>query len=732
MKRTAGNARARKLAAKGISMFPFLAVLVCAMGALIVLLVVITRQARDAAEEAAAKERQQQRDDLEAAAEMAEWRIEQLRASRQATARQLDEMRSTLGHLEEHARRLQDQLTHMQRAWDELKRDDADHDETLAKLKAELARTRQEIGKAEAELADAEKEMAEREPAYAIIPYQGPNQTRRRPIYIECGRDAVILQPEGIELPAAAFEGPMGPGNPLAAVLRAKREYMVGKGWIDPESDGEPYPLLLVRPDGVGAYAAARRALKSWGHDFGYELVAADWQVAFPPADPNLEAELRETLASARARQVRLAAAAPRHRRARAGRAYYRAAPGGGVMLEGGEPKPADYRPTRPHGNRSAGSPTGGFASADGSAGDGADGYAAAGSGLSVGRSGLVRDGSTTGGNLLRGSSDSGRSSRGELRGESGGARDADRLSGQGGSSGSGSGRGSTAVSEEQLAGIYGGIPSGRDSAGGGASNESANPTNRPMAGQPGADAQEMGNAVAGGAAGGVAGGAAGPMDEGMIAPRSTGGNASGALSASGGGSAVGKNQTRYGGQFGQPGQPGSGGPASSPSMGSPSGGGASGASQGKMTAASAAPRPGEYREPVDHRSLADDKGRDWALRGATYRATPIARTIHIDCHQDHLLVAAQPGGPGGQIIPFGVGPRIAAEELVSAVWDVLDAWGLAGRDMYWKPILQIHVDQGAEYRLTQLQEVLADSGLTIEGVAGNVRRQTRIPNTTR
>ena len=96
------------------------------------------------------------------------------------------------------------------------------------------------------------KEQAKRRPhCYAIIPYEGPNQTHRRPIYLECRADTVVIQPEGIELGEADFDGPLGAGNPLAAALRAAREYLVNRGTYDPQCDGEPYPLLLVRPRGM-------------------------------------------------------------------------------------------------------------------------------------------------------------------------------------------------------------------------------------------------------------------------------------------------------------------------------------------------------------------------------------------------------------------------------------------------------------------------------------------------
>ena len=79
----------------------------------------------------------------------------------------------------------------------------------------------------------------------------------------------------------------MGPGNPLAAALRAAREYMLAQREFDPQA-GEPYPMLLVRPEGIMAYYAAREAMKSWGCDFGYELIGDDWKLAYPSPDPRL------------------------------------------------------------------------------------------------------------------------------------------------------------------------------------------------------------------------------------------------------------------------------------------------------------------------------------------------------------------------------------------------------------------------------------------------------------
>ena len=64
--------------------------------------------------------------------------------------------------------------------------------------------------------------------------------------------------------------------------------YLLRQGQFDQEKSGEPYPLLLVRPSGIGAYCAARAAMKSWESEFGYELIDDDWQLAFDEPDEQL------------------------------------------------------------------------------------------------------------------------------------------------------------------------------------------------------------------------------------------------------------------------------------------------------------------------------------------------------------------------------------------------------------------------------------------------------------
>ena len=265
------------------------------------LLLAVTRQAKLQAVREAASKAAKQQDDLKAKREVIEWRIEQLKSSRKTTESQLTEFRLALGHVEEHARRFADRLDQLEAARRDHDRQTAPAKLQRAALESELQHVRGEIASAERRVADIKQQIEKRPHCYAIIPYEGPNQTHRRPIYLECLADAVVLQPEGIRFGEADFDGQLDAGNPLAAALRAVREYLTDRAGYDPRIHGEPYPLLLVRPRGILAFYAARGALQWWESDFGYELIGDDWNLQFPPPDPQLVKAIGQELELARA-----------------------------------------------------------------------------------------------------------------------------------------------------------------------------------------------------------------------------------------------------------------------------------------------------------------------------------------------------------------------------------------------------------------------------------------------
>ncbi|MBC8350898.1 MAG: hypothetical protein H8E66_02865 [Planctomycetes bacterium] len=297
------------------SLFPFLAVLVCTMGALIVLLVLVVQQARvyatsvaedrarnESALDEALEEQQLQVDDYE-------WQREVFDEQRAELAKKLSQRRLELSHLEDHIRRLEEKWRQLKAQADELQKLGSEKTASSEQAGEELQKLRSAIDAASRRLDEARKEAATRTQSFAIVPYEGVNGTKRRPIYIECTEQGIAIQPEGVVLRRGDLEGPLGPGNPLDAALRATREHWAKQGGT--ATHGEPYPLLIVRPNGTRAYNYAREALKAWDDEFGYELIDAEMQLEYPNRDPALQELLERTVQQARERQAILIAAMP-------------------------------------------------------------------------------------------------------------------------------------------------------------------------------------------------------------------------------------------------------------------------------------------------------------------------------------------------------------------------------------------------------------------------------------
>ena len=52
---------------------------------------------------------------------------------------------------------------------------------------AEIARLVDQLEQTKGKVAQAAERVRNAPPSFAIVPYEGPNGTRRHPIYIECG-----------------------------------------------------------------------------------------------------------------------------------------------------------------------------------------------------------------------------------------------------------------------------------------------------------------------------------------------------------------------------------------------------------------------------------------------------------------------------------------------------------------------------------------------------------------
>ncbi len=751
--------RLRASSGPGISLFPFLAVLICTMGALVPLLLAITRTARLQAESEALAKASEANSRVQTVQEMARWRIEQLKTSRRTTESQLSDARLELGHIEDHARRLRDQLARYKQTIDDFQRLGAADSRQRAEIGEELKHTQAKIAMAERDLAETRRTAAQRNRCYSVVPYQGPNQTHRRPIYLECRREAVVVQPEGIELVDTDFEGPLGPGNPLAAVLRAAREYMLSHHEFDMKA-GEPYPLLLVRPEGIAAYYAAREAMKSWGFDFGYELIDDDWRLSYPPPDARLASLLRQVAASARQEQARLIAAAPREYNRRRQVAYRATPDGGGFVADtvssgSDDPGSGSRASAGPAGRNLGGGGGSGSGGGNGGTGGGAGGLALAGNSGDVRRtyvgdapytgSGPYVAGSATG-SMAGGPQGGPAGSRYEVTssGPSGSAAHLGAQSPVGGSmdqpafpngnppifsSGVQNGT-STAIA------THGSAPNGAMVHGGGSAGQSAFPYGNAATSTGGAqNGTSTGLATDGSAlhGGAIHGGGSQPSDQGTGGRQSADGysQANGLIGQASG-------QTQSGSK-----SPSSSHPAEIPDgyvVGQPAHEQVA-ASVPKQPSGDAGPgqilRPGEWEPapgpPPDKPKKADDKDKkadrlgkkrtkdpvdkhreDWGLRNAANASAGVARPIRIECYRDRLVVVSDRGPAYNKQIVLGPRTASSVDSFISAIWEQMDGWGIAGRGMYWRPVLEVEVASDAQQRFSELTAQLRGSGLTV------------------
>lgn len=670
--------RIRPNSGPSISLFPFLAVLLCTMGALLVLLVLFSRAAQQpAGDEAAAKASAARADELAAAKDELAWRLEQLQSIRDRTADDLARARLQLAGVEEDARRITDELDALERTAEALAagtRPDAADAEAVAKLEQALADARATL--------DAERDGKAKKPAaFAVVPYVGANGTHRRPLYIECCIDGVFLQPEGVRLGPADFEGPPGPGNPLASALRAAREHIASQPGETGAPQMQPYPLLLVRPSGVMAYYAAREAIQSWGSEFGYQFIDEEWQLAYPPADPALAEAERRAVEESRRRLAWLQQVRPA-RPAKPPTQYRAATTRGGVVANGGpsvlgDQSRFDWTEAQASGGRGGGGGSGGAGGSGG--GSGSAGDAQPGRGFVAGGSGQGSMGPGTG------QPGSGGAFGGGAGGSPAGATPplGDRYSGP---------SKFYAAAPEAAAG---GGPGAGGSAGGGPAGGDAT---QDTAGGPGAatgtgrtNEQAVANAGTGQGPGG------GQPDGASASGSGTTANGQGGAGGNAGLASAGRAGAGGGGGEGSAASGATGGGGSGPSMpGLPQGSGGVSASAGSSAGG----------------SLAGRRGSNWASLATHDRPIPITRPIRLECSANEFRILADGSNRVETRIPVGVHTVDSIDMLVQAVHARVNGWGIAGDRMYWRPELVLSETPDGRGRREDLERLLADSGL--------------------
>ncbi len=303
---------ARRHHNNSISLFPFLAVLVCAMGSLILLLLVMTRKIRqdqyvenNAVVESAASEVNTELAARIAALEKqissAELNLNSLQENAQAYRSSVDESQVRITDLESELARLREKLkgtdagaVPVAESLAETRKLKAEEVALLRQLKdteKRLLSKQQQLAKAqdasnEASLAlqekhsdllklrdqvdEARSNLAKVSGTSTLLEFSNPTGTERTPIVVDVSGKGFEIYPNGIQITPADMEGFPVRDNPFLAAILTIHQHR-SKGSVT----GAPYVLLLVRPDGALPFYGAQRILTESNIHYGYELLEA-------------------------------------------------------------------------------------------------------------------------------------------------------------------------------------------------------------------------------------------------------------------------------------------------------------------------------------------------------------------------------------------------------------------------------------------------------------------------
>ena len=584
-------------------------------------------------------------------------KIEKMRAD---AAQRMKDDQAKVGHLEEHERRLEQEIAKLQLALKSL--EEAENEQTVDQdaAKSQLERLKEVIADTEKQIEELRKETVGKK-SYSIVPYKGANGTTRRPIYIECTKDAVTIYPEGIRLSAADFDGPLRSGNPLSAAIRAAREELNARAAAAGQTDlPDPYPLLIVRPDGTYAYSAALSAIGSWDSDFGYEFVEADWKLEYPDTDPRLEQVMRHAVEQARQRQAMLAKAAPRRYGPRLSLGSGEGGGGGGGDGEGGAGFEGVSHPGGDGDRIGDHSGENWIAGSTGGPSAGVDGGAGVGTGSTAGT------------------------------GAQGGMAGGNRYAGEGMTGGPG---GAGGDAEDNFADAS----TSPDATAGGTSGSGQSAGGSEQNGQPGSQTAAKGGQPGQGVAGGTeaSGSTQQPGGSTMAGSTTPTGAASSQTTSTGG-------------------SPGAEGGAAGGASGGQAGGASGSSSAGGSSGGAISYTPGQTA------SAAQSRGANWANEAATRRASAISRPIRVVVKPEQIDVMPTNQGGSGPVgestaITFHQPTDKVLDQLAATVKERMNEWGLAGHNMYWRPTLVLQVAPGAEQHAIRLNDLLRDSGIDVK-----------------
>jgi len=347
-----------------VQLFPFLAVLVCVMGALIFLLLVTSRQMRDVAIARALAElpvaaiatptapeplaepeipEPESANDAPAIADAADLaaRRGQLRAELDERTLQsdrlaalLEQQRLLVAAAQRRAQALQEELQQAEQKFGALTGQIAATRLSTPNSDAERRQLEQLILRLRQQLKEIEDQQRASAGKFAFVPFDGKSGTTRHPILIECTDSGFRFLPENVVVRPGDIDGFTEQYNPLLAGAAALCGYWSQHEGTTDESS-EPYVLLVVRPSGTLAYYISQRLLARLKTPFGYELVTDDMELQLPLVDPSAKAACEAAIKKLLAEREQIAASVSSARGVGGARASGRGVPSAAGAREG-------------------------------------------------------------------------------------------------------------------------------------------------------------------------------------------------------------------------------------------------------------------------------------------------------------------------------------------------------------------------------------------------------------
>lgn len=113
-----------------------------------------------------------------------------------------------------------------------------------------------------------------------------------------------------------------------------------------------------------------------------------------------------------------------------------------------------------------------------------------------------------------------------------------------------------------------------------------------------------------------------------------------------------------------------------------------------------------------------ESRGKDWALKQKPPKSVPVRRTVRVTVEKNQVAIMSDSGPTTApeKVIPMPGDTVESVDEFVKHVRDHIDGWGIAGTNLYWRPVIVLNVGPDGQQRAADLTRLLKNSGLEIKG----------------